>query len=357
VVSKRRLMRRRAKEPGLPPGALVYTGEKRVERSTLKLIDYDSGNIEERDLESAEECIPFKDSPTVTWLNVVGLHDTAVMEQIGAAFGLHPLVLEDILNTRQRPKYEEYKGHAFLVLKTLHYNEVDREIDTEQISLILGPNFVISFQEIEEDPFSPIRERIRSSRGRIRGSGADYLTYALMDAVVDHYFVILEKVGDRLEDTGEEAVNDPTPRTLGDIQTLRRELNYLRRSIWPLREVVSAFERSGSDLVREGTAIYVRDVYDHTIQVIETLESYRDIVSGMFDTYLSSVSNRMNEVMKVLTIIATIFIPVTFVAGVYGMNFRHMPELDWPWAYPAALVIMLAVAVGMIVYFRRKRWL
>ena len=335
----------------------MYTSERRVDDVELRLIDYDAERLDERDLGDVNETLPFKDLPTVTWLNVVGLHDTDLIGQLGGVFGLHPLVLEDILNTRQRPKFEDYGEYAFLVLKTLHYNEAEHEVETEQISIILGPNFVISFQEIEADPFDPIRERLRSSKGRVRVAGPDYLAYTLMDAVVDHYFVILEKIGDRIEEVGDEAVGDPTPETLHSIQTLRRELGYLRRSVWPLREVASLLERSESKLVQKETEIYLRDVYDHTIQVIETLESYRDIVSGMFDTYLSSVSNRMNEVMKVLTIIATIFIPVTFIAGVYGMNFQYMPELAVRWAYPASLFVMLCVAGVMIAYFKRKRWL
>ncbi|MBD3348780.1 MAG: magnesium/cobalt transporter CorA [Candidatus Eisenbacteria bacterium] len=320
-------------------------------------MDYGPDRLEERDLESVQESLPFKELPTVTWLNLVGLHETAVIEEIGAAFGLHPLVLEDILNTRQRPKFEDHGDYVFLVVRTMHYLEEKRDIRTEQIALVLGRNFVISFQEFEADPFGAIRDRLRTSAGRIRGAGPDYLAYALVDAIVDHYFVILERIGDHIEELGDETIGDPTPDTLRNIQTLRKDLGHLRRSVWPLREVASAMERSESALVKESTGPYLRDVYDHTIQVIETLESYRDMISGMFDTYLSSVSNRMNEVMKVLTIIATIFIPITFVAGVYGMNFQHMPELAYPWAYPAALGVMLIIALAMIAYFRRKRWL
>ncbi|MFH1502295.1 MAG: magnesium/cobalt transporter CorA [Candidatus Eisenbacteria bacterium] len=356
-AAKKRVQRGTAKRPGLPPGALIYTGEKRADVVKIQLVDYDSERLEERELASVGESLPFKELPTVTWVNIVGLHDTRVVEEVGAAFDLHPLVLEDVLNTRQRPKFEDYGKYAYLVLRTLHYREETHEVETEQISLILGPNFVISFQEIEADPFEQIRDRLRTVKGRIRTAGPDYLAYALLDAIVDYYFVILEKLGDRIEDMEEEVVSDPAPTTLHEIQKLRRELGHLRRSVWPLREVVSIFERSESPLVHEETDVYLRDVYDHTIQVIETLESYRDMVSGMFDTYLSSLSNRMNEVMKVLTMIATIFIPITFIAGVYGMNFQHMPELHKPWAYPAVLLLMLAVGVWMVAYFKRKRWL
>jgi len=342
---------------GLPPGTLVYSGEKRVETARIRIMDYDEGALREATAGSPEECLAFLETPSVTWMNVVGLHDVKLIEGLGRAFDLHPLLLEDVLNTEQRPKLDDFESSVFLILRTLHYDEATSEISSEQISLVLGPDYLMTFQEIEEDPFEPIRERLRASKGRIRKLGPDYLAYALIDAIVDHYFVVLEKIGDGIEELGEAAVNDPSPETLHTIQTLKRELSYMRRSIWPLREVVSAFQRDGSALVQESTGVYLRDVYDHTIQVVETIEAFRDMVSGMFDTYLSSVSNRMNEVMKVLTIIATIFIPVTFIAGIYGMNFRNMPELEWPWAYYGTLGLMAVVCVVMILYFRKKRWL
>jgi magnesium transporter len=351
------MRKQRVSKAGLPPGSLIYTGEKRMEQVRVSVIDYDPDRFQELEPRAVEECFPFKETPTVTWLNVTGLHDVEVIEKIGTHFGLHPLVLEDVLSTEQRPKYEDFGEYVFLVLKTLHYNEDTQELRAEQISLVLGGNFVISFQEIEADPFDAMRERIRTSKGRIRTKGADYLAYALVDAIVDNYFAILEKVGDHTEVLGVRAVEDPAPETLHSIQSLKGELNYLRRFIWPLRDVVSGLQRGESELVKEETEVYLRDVYDHTIQVIETIEAFRDVVSGMFDTYLSSVSNRMNEVMKVLTIIATIFIPVTFVAGVYGMNFHFMPELGLRWAYPITLVVMLAIAIGMLVYFKKKRWI
>jgi magnesium transporter len=349
--------RRSAKEAGLPPGTLIYTGEQRVERVRIDMIDYDQANMQEMEATSVDACIPFKATPTVTWMNVTGLHDLTLVEKLGEGYNIHPLVLEDVVHTGQRPKLDDFGEYIFLVMNTLHRNENTWEIRTEQISLILGPNYVISFQEVPEDPFDSVRERLRQSKGRIRRMGSDYLAYALIDAIVDHYFSILESLGDQIEGMSTKAVNDPTPETLRDIQDLKRTLNHLRRTIWPLREVVNALNRGESELVSESTGVYLRDVYDHTIQVVEMVETFRDIASGMFDTYLSGVSNRMNEVMKVLTIIATIFIPVTFVAGVYGMNFQRMPELSQPWGYPAALCVMLVIAVGMLFYFRRKRWL
>jgi magnesium transporter len=357
ALARQSVRKKRVSKAGLPPGTLVYTGEKQLERVRLSVIDYDEGRFQELVPKTVEECFPFKETPTVTWLNVTGLHDIEVIEKLGKHFDLHPLVLEDVLSTGQRPKYEDFGTYVFLVLKTLHYNDETHELRVEQISLVLGPNFVISFQEIEADPFDQIRERIRSAKGRIRGRGADYLAYALTDAIVDNYFAILEKIGDHTEGLGVRAVEDPNPAVLHSIQTLKGELGYLRRFVWPLREVISALERGESELICGETGVYFRDVYDHTIQVMETIESFRDLAAGMFDTYLSSVSNRMNEVMKVLTIIATIFIPVTFIAGVYGMNFRFMPELGWRWGYLGALLVMLGTAIAMLAYFRKKKWI
>jgi magnesium transporter len=352
-----RPMGRSARKAGMPPGSLVYTGEQRLEKATIDVIDFDSEGVRELPATTVEKCLPFKESPTVTWMNVTGLHDVELIRTLGERFDLHPLVLEDVLSTGQRPKFEDFGSYIFMVIKTLHGGEDHGHITTEQISIVVGSNFVITFQEIPEDPFERIRERIRTGGGRVRTMGADYLAYSLMDAVVDHYFVVLERLGDAIETLGEEAVSDPTPDTLHAINAIKHELSNLRRMVWPLREVISGFQRSESDIFSEKTEIYLRDVYDHTIQVVETIETFRDIAGGMFDTYLSSVSNRMNEVMKVLTIIATIFIPITFVAGVYGMNFRRMPELGWAWGYPGALLVMLAVALVMIAYFRKRRWL
>jgi magnesium transporter len=352
-----RPMAKAARKAGLPPGTLVYTGDQKLEKATIDVIDFDQEGVRELESTTVEGCLPFKESPTVTWMNVTGLHDIELTQTLGDRFDLHPLLLEDVLSTGQRPKFEDFGDLVFLVLKTLHAGDDPGQIVSEQISVIVGRNYVITFQEIQEDPFERVRERIRSGKGRIRTMGADYLAYALVDAVVDNYFVVLEKLGDVIERLGEQAVSDPEPDTLHAINTIKHELSNLRRSVWPLREVISGVQHSESDLFSERTEIYLRDVYDHTIQVVETIETFRDIAAGMFDTYLSSVSNRMNEVMKVLTIIATIFIPITFVAGVYGMNFHRMPELAWSWGYPAALFLMLVIALVMVAYFKRKRWL
>jgi magnesium transporter len=342
---------------GLPPGTLVHVGEKKTEEVRITVIDYDPKNYQEKEVDKIEECFPFRDRPTVTWINIDGLQEVGIVEKIGIHFGIHPLVLEDIVHTGQRPKGEDLGDYLFIVLKMIYHDDGEDEIMGEQISLILGHNYVISFQEREGDVFNSIRERIRNSKGRIRKAGADYLAYTLIDAIVDQYFLVLEKFGEKIESLEEELIKNPTPETLQIIHKLKRNLIFLRKSVWPLREVINALERGESPLITEPTGIYLRDVYDHTIQVIDTIETFRDMVSGMLDIYLSSVSNRMNEVMKVLTIMATIFIPLTFIAGIYGMNFKFMPELEWHWGYPTALIVMLAVVGLMVFYFRRKRWL
>jgi len=350
-------IKKRSKKVGLPPGTLVHIGEKKSEKTKITILNYDELHVQEKEIKTVDECFPFKDEPTVTWINVDGLHQVEILEKLGEGFGLHPLVLEDILNTDQRPKMEDYGDYIYIVLKLLYHNNKSNEIAAEQISLILGSNFVISFQEKEGDVFNPIRERIRNGKGRMRKMGADYLAYALLDSVVDNYFIILEKLGEKIEFLEEELVTNPTPKTLHELHHLKREMIFLRKSVWPLREVISGLERGESPLIKGTTGIYLRDVYDHTIQVIDTVETFRDMLSGMLDIYLSSISNRLNAVMKVLTIIATIFMPLTFIAGIYGMNFQYMPELEWRLGYPMVLFIMLAIGVFMLISFRRKKWL
>ena len=353
-----RLIKKRSKKTGLPPGSLIHIGDKRSEKLKITVFDYDEGQVQEKELQTIQECFVFKDKPTVTWVDVDHIDDVKMVEGLGECYGLHPLVLEDIMNTDQRPKIEDYGEYTFIVLKMLHYQERSGQIESEQISLILGQNFVFSFQEGKTgDVFGPIRDRIRNGKGRVRKMGADYLVYSLIDAIVDNYFVILEKLGERVEFLEEELVAQPTPSTLKEIHSLKREMIFLRKAVWPLREVIGVLERGESPLIQETTRIYLRDVYDHTIQVIDTIETIRDMVSGMLDIYLSSISNRLNAVMKVLTIIATVFMPLTFLAGLYGMNFKHMPELEWPWGYPMVLMIMLAVGSSMLIYFKKKKWL
>ena len=349
-------LKRVSKKAGLPPGTLVHIGKRRVEKVKITLIDYDEKQFQEREVKTVEECFPFKDTPTVTWINIDGIHDVDFIEKLGTHFDLHPLILEDIVNTEQRPKMEDMGNYIFTVLKMLDYDKKKDEISAEQVSVVLGSNFVISFHESERETLNPVKERISKAKGRIRKMGADYLTYAIIDCIVDNYFAILEKIGEVIEDIEKDLLKTPTAETLQSIHKLKGEMISLRKATWPLREIVSGLERAETPLIHKTTRIYFRDVYDHTIQVIDSVESHRDIVSGMLDIYLSSISNRMNEVMKVLTIFAAIFIPLTFIAGVYGMNFVFMPELTWRWGYPIALLIMVLAASAMLVYFKRKKW-
>jgi len=352
-----RFIKRQLKKVGSSPGTLVHIGEQKVDETRITLIDYDEEHLEERVLDSIEEAFPLKDLPTVTWINIDGLHEIDIIEKVGQHFNLHPLVLEDILNTGQRPKTEEFEDLIFVVLKMLHYNENAEKIRSEQFSLVLGSNFLITFQEIQGDVFNVVRERFRKSKTRIRKAGCDYLAYALIDAIVDYYFVILEALGDKIEDIEIQLLDNPTRDTLEIIHEMKREMIYLRKQIWPIREIINSLVKSESSLIQEQLHVYFRDVYDHTIQIIDTIESYRDILAGMLDIYLSTLSNRMNEVMKVLTIIATIFIPITFIAGVYGMNFKFMPELEWRWGYVMVWAIIVVAAGIMIGFFKKKQWL
>jgi magnesium transporter len=345
------------KERGLPPGTLVYTGEKKVEEVRISYIDYDENNFEEKQVSTVEECFPLKETKTVSWVNIDGLHDVEIIKKLSERFGIHPLIQEDIVHVGQRPKCEESENTIFIVFQMLSFNEDSQRIDSEQVSLIFGSNYVLSFQERPGDCFETIRNRIRESKGRIRKMGADYLAYTLVDAVVDNYFFVLEKMSEKIELLQEGLLVNPDTEKLQQIHFIRRELISLRKSVWPMRELVSGLERSESSLIAKTTGVYLRDVYDHSIQVIEAVETFRDMVSSMLDIYLSSVSNRMNEVMKVLTIIATIFIPLTFIAGLYGMNFKNMPELEWKYGYGLVLLVMLVVSVVMLLYFKRKRWL
>lgn len=352
----KKLTKKKSKKIGLPPGTLVHIGEKKTDKARITIIDYNEAQFQEKEVQTIEECFPFKDKPTVTWINIDSIHQVEIIEKIGKHFDLHPLVLEDIVNTEQRPKMEDFEDYIFIVLKIPYYDEKDNEVKVEQISLILGPNFVVSFQEIEKDLFNPIRERLRNVKPRIRKFGADYLAYTLIDVIVDNYFLIMENLEKKIEDIEEKLVTNPTSETLQAIHSLKREMIFLRGSVWPLREVIGSLERGESSLIRETTEIYFRDVYDHTIRVIDSIETFREMITGMLDVYLSSVSNKLNKIMMLLTIIGTIFIPLTFITGIYGMNFRYMPELYWRWGYLVVLLIMFGIGVSMLIYFKRKKW-
>lgn len=358
-----RYLKKRSHTLGLPPGSLVHVGKKRSEPIQITVFDFNETQIDEKRMDHIEDCFSYRDTDTVTWINIDGVHDAKLIESIGSHFGLHPLVLEDIMNTGQRPKIEFFDETMYFVLKMLYSDGKTKEIQAEQISIILTKNVVISFQERSGDIFDSIRDRIRGGKGRIRKMGTDYLAYTLMDAIVDHYFVIMESIGEIIEDMENELVENPQPETLQSIHRLKTDIIFLRKSVWPLRELISSLLRDENQLITESTTIYLRDVYDHTIQVMDAIESYRDMISGMLDIYMSSVSNKMNEVMKVLTIFASIFIPLTFIAGIYGMNFNpdvspfNMPELNWFWGYPMVIFVMIMMTGIMLFYFKKKNWL
>jgi magnesium transporter len=355
--AKRTFLKKRSVKAGLPPGSLVHIGETPADAVAITLLGYSQTAFREEQYRQLDECLPHITHDGITWVNVEGVHDVEVIRRLGECNKLHPLVLEDIVNTVQRPKIEDYGAYLFIVLRMLKPTGND-EFTSEQLSIILGPDYIFTFQEgIEGDVFDTVRERIRNAKGKIRGMGADYLAYALIDAVVDGYFSVLEGLGERIVNVEEDLALTPDRTTLQVINGMKKEIIFLRKAVWPLREAISFLERGDSDLLSDATRLYFRDVYDHTVQVIDTVETYRDLLSGMLDLYLSSISNRTNEVMKFLTVIGTIFMPLTFLVGVYGMNFKHMPELEWPFGYYALWVVMLAMSLAMVMLFHRKRWL
>ncbi|MGH7502865.1 MAG: magnesium/cobalt transporter CorA [Longimicrobiales bacterium] len=353
----RRLIRRRGKPAGALPGTVVHTGARRVDAVTFDLMRFDAQRFEEEHPTSLEACFPFEAGEETSWLNVDGLHDTQQIFRLGELAGLHPLVVEDVASTAQRPKVEDYDSRLYIVLRMLHTDRATGETEEEQLSLILGRHSLISVQEAPGDVFDGVRDRIRNSKGKIRQRGADYLAYSLMDAVVDAYFGIVETLSDRLEALEDVVLDDPTRAAMADLHRLRGELLVVRRVVWPLREVFSTLIREENDLISADTKVFLRDTYDHAVQVIDSVETLRDVVSGLIELYLSNVTMRTNDVMKVLTVVGTVFIPLTFIVGVYGMNFDYLPELHWRWSYPLLWLIMILLAGGMLAHFHRRGWL
>jgi magnesium transporter len=345
--------------PGTSPGTLRPPEGPEVPLR-VTVMDYSSERLIEKEIHSVEELEPYRDTPTVTWINVEGLHDIAFLEGLGKLFKFHPLALEDVLNCGQRPKLEDYGDYHFLVMKSLSLNQDELEI--EQISFFLSGNYVITLQELPGDSFEAVRQRIRQGKGQIRNVGPDYLLYALVDALMDEFFPVMERYGERIEELEDAVIARPAPETLNEIHGIKRDLLELRRISWPEREVIGSLQREEAHLVKPETRVFLRDSYDHAIQVIDMIETYRDLATGLLDVYLSSASNRLNEVMKVLTIISTIFIPLNFIAGVYGMNFDrqasplNMPELGWYFGYPAVLTLMAITGGALALYFKRKGW-
>ena len=352
----RKLVVRRGAKVGAAPGTLVHIGKHKPDSAAIRVIDYAPDELRESVIEDLDSYRGETDAERILWLNVDGVSDASVVEKLGAVFELHPLVMEDILNTDQRPKVEDYQGYLYIVLRMLQFDQGRQQIHSEQLSLVLGPGFVLSFQERRGDVFDGVRERLRAGR-RIRFMRTDYLAYALLDAVVDHYFEMLEYIGEQVEALEDQLIDAPGPDTLARIHHYKREMLLLRKSIWPLREVLSRLSRDESPLISDETRLYLRDVYDHAIHVMDSIDTIRELLVSMLDLYLSSVSKRMNEIMKVLTIFATLFMPLTFIVGVYGMNFDVMPELRWRWGYPAVMGVMLVIVLGLLAFFRRRRWI
>jgi len=354
----RRLVKRGSrKPPGLPPGTIVYTGTEQPStpvRVTLHVFDEDT--LEEIATRDVAEIHRQRGEGKV-WVDVEGVHDLDLLRALGEEFGLHPLTLEDIARTGQRPKVETYDTYAYLVVRMLRWIEEEARVDYEQVSIVFGQDYVVSFGERPGDVFDPVRQRLMNPQSHLRTEGVDHLVYRLLDVIVDNYFVVMEKLGDRLEALDATIMQDGESIGLNAIHALKQESLLLRRSVWPLREVLVQLERGDNPWIAASTRVYLRDVYDHTIEVIETIESVRDLISGMMDLHLTLVSHRMNEVMKVLTIITTLFVPLTFIVGIYGMNFDWMPELDERWAYPAVWAVMIAITIGQVMFFRRKRWI
>ena len=352
-----RFHKKRSVKNGLPPGTLVHIGATSDKKVQISVIGYGPDGTEESNFQQIDQYLETPCDNTVVWVNVEGVHDIELIRALGEKHSFHPLVLEDIVNTVQRPKIEDYGDYLFIVLRMLRPSE-EGDFSSEQLSVILGPDYLFTFQEgLNGDSFDSVRERIRNGKGKIRGMGADYLAYALVDAIVDGYFTVLEGFGERIVDIEEELTQSPDQKSLHRINGMKKEIIYLRKTVWPLREAISFLERGDSPLLHDATRLYFRDVYDHTVQVIDTVETYRDLLSGMLDLYLSSISNRTNEVMKFLTVIGTIFMPLTFLVGVYGMNFKHFPELEWHNGYFILWGLMIAMALLMVAYFRKKRWL
>ena len=346
-----------AKKAGAAPGQMMHLGAPQTGPVQINQIQYNSDQFDEHVISSSASFATIPQKEYVTWLDVSGVHDLNLVESFGKAFDIHPLIQEDIVHTGHRPKIEVHENFVFIVIRMLLFDIQNKDILSEQISIILGENYLLTFQERPGDVFEPIRQRLRSGKYRISGKGVDYLLYSLLDAVVDNYFLVLEKIGQRLERIEDKLLHTPSTETLEKIYQLKKDLVFLRKVVWPLREVINSLSRNETSYIAEKIAVYFHDIYDHVVQVIETIETFRDMLSGMRDTYLSNVSNRMNEIMKVLTIISTIFIPLSFLAGIYGMNFVNIPELKWAWGYPALWGVMLSIVVVLLWVFKRNKWL
>jgi magnesium transporter len=347
------MFRKRHPPVGAQPGTLMVNPQ--AQRPVIRVMKYWPGHLEEHAIDAVAALPELLAEGTVCWIDVQGLGDEAVLRELAGLFAIHPLALEDIVNVPQRPKVERFAAHTFCITRSVRLTA--GELEREQISLFVGVHYVLTFQERTGDRFEAVRQRIRQGGPILRSAGPGYLAYALLDAVIDGYYPVLEALGERLEALEDEIVANPAAPSLPAIHAARNDLLAIRRAIWPQREAISTLIRDEDPFIPEGVRVYLRDCYDHCVQIIDVLEAYRELAGGLLDVYLSSLGNRQNEVMKVLTVMASIFIPLTFLAGIYGMNFEHMPELGVWWAYPVLLLVMVLVAVGMVAFFRRRGWL
>lgn len=345
-----------SKKSGHPPGSLLHVGSKKTDSVTIKVVHYDKNTAEVTSMDVESLCLLDLEQSGIRWIHIEGLDDIETLGTLGDCFDFHPLVMEDILNTMQRPKIEVHGHYSHIVSKSLSYNQTTGLLESEQVSLIMGSNYVMSFAEQPIPIFDPILRRLEDNFGQIRGMGADFLLYTLLDAIVDQYFVVLDDIGEAADFVEQEALSQPSTDSLKAIHLLKRQILYFHKAIWPLREVAASLSRGDTTLITPSTLPYVRDLYDHTIQVMETTEGLRDILNSLVDIYLNNTSNRMNEIMKILTIISTLFIPLTFIVGLYGMNLSHMPEYSYPYSYPIILGVMALISIGMMVFFKRKKW-
>lgn len=349
---------KRAKKAGYPPGTAAYTGEKNQIAPILTAAFYNKDICDIKTGSEIASSLPNEKNDGIIWLNVEGLHDAELIKDIAKHFHLHPLTVEDILNVAQRPKVEEFEDYLFITLKALQAQKKTGAFIVQQVSLVLGKNFLLSFHELDTSLFDAVRTRLaKTANQRLRQQGPDYLAYRLMDAIIDEYFIVLEQLGDQIEKTEEDIINNPTPQTPRIIYRMKRQMLLLRKAIWPMREAMGHLMHGEDEFITQFTQVYLRDLYDHTVQAIDTLETFRDLLSNMLDMYLSSLTNRMNEIMKTLTIITTIFIPITAIASIYGMNFETMPGIHSAYGYPMALVCMISIAIMMMMYFWKKKWL
>jgi len=351
-----RFLKKRDQAKGLVPGAAVFIGKKKVDEIRIRVIDYDKSKLHEDELKSISDGTEFKETNTVTWINIDGLHDNNLMKEIGESFDLHPLLIEDIMNTDQRPKLHESDNNLFLVLKMLRYDESKQIIIAEQLSMVIGKTFLLTFQEQPGDVFEPVRERIRKQKGRIRTTSIDYLAYALIDTIVDNYIYIIERFGEKIEDMEEMVLGNPEPDVMEQLSNYRKEMNFLRKSTRPAREAIIQLSRLDTDLINNKTIPFLKDLEDLIIQASEAIDTYREMLSDQMNLYNSSLSNKMNDIMKILTIFAAIFIPLTFIAGIYGTNFEYLPELHFKYSYFIFWGVMILVAASLLIFFKRKKW-